>query len=685
MKEINLFTFDVFDTVITRSTALPAGIFDIMQEKLAQVDYHDIPAYIRDHFGLLRKNAEKPASGRKKILSSTGEVCLRDIYSCLANAAALTEEQTDRLIELEKESEYSCSAGIDENIEFIRNLRAAGKRVAFVSDMYLDSAFIRSLICKHAPDFADIPIYVSCEYGVGKASGYLFEKVLEAECVKADETEHFGDNADSDIAGSKKAGISNRLYSFEQLTNWEERIPETNSSAIVQMAIGTARNVRLNHKLSLSGTMGASYTAPALFPYVRYVLEKCIELDIKSLIFIARDGAVLKEIADAILCSDDKGKFTGVRTKLIYTSRTVLYADDQEKKDITTEYLLQELRKNGVISKFAFVDLQGTGKSMNRIAMMIKAYTNGLFDAFYMSSEALVADKGCNIHLFLAYQTDFSELLCRMPCGRTIGYTRESGNIIPVFDSHHGLFDGFDYDEYKEGIICFCRAFNRVCDSVDIKAASLMLCDAYLRYAVTAQCNEIMKFFGQMKFAFDEEKNDIRPYAVRPSKKELRDMYLLRDKEFRAFVYCSSVKAKYVSLMYTPEDQRKIAFYEKHYSGRIGKIAGLICRKPVIKNIDYHTEQLLKRLKKGKIKRLIIYGFGEVGRRVNSITQKSGFEVLLVVDKNHSKLEGVSDPQAITRMSYDAVVIAISNANACAEAKDYITALGVASEKIIIY
>jgi predicted HAD superfamily hydrolase len=683
MKKTKLFTFDVFDTTITRSVAFPTGIFDIMQEKLSRGGYGDIPSYIRNNFGMLRKEIEAYARERKMMLKNSGnEVRLEDIYDCMMRVADLTREQIDGLIKLEMELEYTCSVGIFENIDIIKKLRTSGERVAFISDMYLSSAFIRSLICKHAPDFVDMPIYVSCEYDIGKMSGDLFRRVLEIERVNPDEVEHFGDNVDSDMIGSKKAGIASKLYHFEKLTSWEKQILKINKNAITQIAVGTARNARLNHKLLLSGRMGASYTAPLLFPYVFHILKKCAETNIQLLVFIARDGAILKEIADAIICNSGTEKFAKITTKLIYASRTVWYTEDEKKKEIATEYLLQELTDKGVFLKFAFVDLQGTGKSMKCVARMLRDYTNEAFDAFYMSISMPAIHKGYTGHSFFAKRTDFSEVLCRMPCGKTIGYSKKDGKIAPVFDSHSGMFDEFDYDEYKKGTICFCKTFNRVCEELDIEMESLQLCDAYLKYAVTEQRNEIMGFFGRMQFAFGDNQDDNRPYAIRPSKRELREMYLLREKCFEASVYCHSCKTEYVSLLYTPEDNKKIAFYEKHYNGWIGKTARLIYPKPKIKNTNWRME-LLKELKRNNMKRLIIYGAGKVGKRTNEFLRNYKFKILMLADRDHENLTGISDPHTIPLMAYDAVIIAILDANVRDEVKTHLVALGVPSGKII--
>ena len=55
-----LYSFDVFDTVITRKTATPQGIWKLMQrELLRERAYVGIPEYVRKNFYDLRIRIER--------------------------------------------------------------------------------------------------------------------------------------------------------------------------------------------------------------------------------------------------------------------------------------------------------------------------------------------------------------------------------------------------------------------------------------------------------------------------------------------------------------------------------------------------------------------------------------------------------------------------------------------------
>ena len=59
-KETNsttiLYSFDIFDTLITRTTATPCGIFSIMEKHLLQdSEYANFPEIVKQNFFIIRQ------------------------------------------------------------------------------------------------------------------------------------------------------------------------------------------------------------------------------------------------------------------------------------------------------------------------------------------------------------------------------------------------------------------------------------------------------------------------------------------------------------------------------------------------------------------------------------------------------------------------------------------------------
>ena len=97
-----LYSFDVFDTVITRRVATPWGIFALMREKLRKEQQENgLAEYVIENFYELRIHSEELI---RKSLSFWGkeEITLRDIYRAMAVSGFLNESQISYLCELKK-------------------------------------------------------------------------------------------------------------------------------------------------------------------------------------------------------------------------------------------------------------------------------------------------------------------------------------------------------------------------------------------------------------------------------------------------------------------------------------------------------------------------------------------------------------------------------------------------------
>lgn len=194
-----LYSFDVFDTVITRKTATPCGIFALMKDKLRKrAGKSGLAGHVIENFYEMRIHSEELM---RKSFSFQGveEVTLRDIYAAMAVSGCLDEGQISDLCALEEETELENAVGIPENIQRIEALLKRGNRVVLVSDMYLSQEAIRAMLRKAAPALGELPLYVSSEYGKRKTTGNLYRQVRELENVPFEEWTHVGDNRHQDL------------------------------------------------------------------------------------------------------------------------------------------------------------------------------------------------------------------------------------------------------------------------------------------------------------------------------------------------------------------------------------------------------------------------------------------------------------------------------------------------------
>lgn len=344
-KAKKLYSFDVFDTLFTRTTATPPGVFALVQQALNNDSgWSDIPDHVKNNFYELRINAERLARfmcrgtdfDRYNEKNQPHEdVTFEDIYKVLTFSNLLTEEQAERVMELEIQKEISSLVGIPRNIELVKQLISDGIRVIAVSDMYHSSAVIKRMLLSVDPVFENVTVYSSSELMLTKASGNAYRRIREIENVRFEDWHHTGDNKRSDYEIPKTLGITAELYPITWITDIEKyAIDGGYSDAYTQKLVADARNARAVYDLSDKAAIGADLGTFLLLPYVDFILNSCISRGIKRLYFIARDGYVPKKIADILI---EKRKLD-ITTKYVYGSRNAwrVFSENPDEIDIMT-------------------------------------------------------------------------------------------------------------------------------------------------------------------------------------------------------------------------------------------------------------------------------------------------------------------------------------------------------------
>lgn len=318
VDNIQLYSFDIFDTLITRLTATPYGIFVLMQnELLSNKMYESMPLYFRQNFAEYRRMSEHYLYSYNDCVNGFMDCTFDEIYENLQSNYNLTDSDVHQLKELELRTEYNNIIGIPVNINIIKDLIANEKKVILISDMYHSADVIRSWLMKVDNIFADVKIYVSSECRCKKRGSELFKYVQKLENVPYENWHHYGDNEVSDFQDAAAIGIKAEKFLYTNLKPYEKKvINKYVNDTEIQLLIGCAKNVRLLSDDS-KFDLGASLTAPILIPYVLWVLDEAVKKNFKRLYFIARDGFILKEIADYII----KTRSLDIETKYIYGSR----------------------------------------------------------------------------------------------------------------------------------------------------------------------------------------------------------------------------------------------------------------------------------------------------------------------------------------------------------------------------
>ncbi len=312
-----MYSFDVFDTLITRTTATPQGIFALMKDRLTEGrNTNGLQDYVIENFFELRIHSEELI--RENAASQmTEEVNLNDIYTAMAVCGCLDKEQMEYLCCMERKTELDHIVGIPENIQRLKELIRQGEHVVLISDMYLSEKDIHEMLVKVDKVFEKIPLYVSSEYGKRKTTGNLYRQVQELENVSYEDWIHIGDNLYQDIEVPYGLGIKVELWKKGELTSLEQEVLNSypNDSRL-QLMIGAALRVKAK-KSGDAYYIGSRYAGPVLYSYAEWIVDQSIKKKVKRLYFIARDGYLIKRLVDIILAE----KRVPIKTDYIYGSR----------------------------------------------------------------------------------------------------------------------------------------------------------------------------------------------------------------------------------------------------------------------------------------------------------------------------------------------------------------------------
>ena len=315
-------SFDIFDTTLIRRCGTPSAIF----EQLAKELYPD-DAVTSEAFLLWRTQAGAKAD----ILNQGKEVSLTDIYATL-NTESFKEYTHQELMDVERKMEARNLVAHPSVKKLIKEKRKTGWQIVFISDMYLDSPFLKEVLIREGCAEPSDPIYVSCEANSRKDTGQLYKIVREE--LKPTEWEHYGDNRHSDVMQARKQGI--KAFAVDTSYTPAEKYMLDAGNAFPRrcgwhLLPSISRTARILSENSPFDKMAADFVAPAYIPYVIDVLRTAKQMGMRRLYFLSRDSYILMRIAE-IFASDNND----LELRYLFVSRRSLllpYLVDGDKQD----------------------------------------------------------------------------------------------------------------------------------------------------------------------------------------------------------------------------------------------------------------------------------------------------------------------------------------------------------------
>ena len=648
-------SFDIFDTLITRKTYNPAGVFAIAAEQVLskcrseKFYYEEI---VRD-FVSLRISAERNARRRCLILGKK-ETTLNCIYGVIKEATFINEEIISQIQEAEIRAEINCAMAIRKNVEVLKKHIHSGEKVVLISDMYLPQKVIEEILKKAAPEIAHLPVYVSSETGCVKSDGSLFSYVRDCENADYGLWEHYGDDMQSDKTVPRMLGINvGEIYlpvHSSYLDYYANKTEQYNPN--IQISLGVMKQLvgyadYLSEDLTKNKwggyIAGVAIGGPLFFGYVKWILDDCIDGGISDIYFLSRDGYILKKVADIIISHNE----LKIKTHYLYSSRTAWQTTDCE---VLVKYAEQQIDlSNGV----ALVDIQGTGRTVDCFVKAVRTkYRKFNPFVYYYSYDFSDYKPDYNLKSYSFEKEDYLlEILSRAPEDRTKGFEALDGNIVPVFEQSGIVWKETGIESYIKGVCGYTECLLKAEKTFGFELKGNKLEEIIKDYVLNVSDKDIDDFLGDMPFDFSDSEG-IQRYATPITSDQAEEIFLLGNQDL-----IGGVKRK-VALRRSSEMVRKRVSDYLDPTYKLSEHEMQVLNSFINEHID------LKR--NAESRNCLLYGAGEYGRTFyRLLNDSSNYHVVAWTDMNYERLREQGMPlvsvEEALNMSYELIVIAIKD------------------------
>lgn len=288
-NQMKLVSFDIFDTTLIRKCGNPNNVFYILSKKLfpdnfaLQKDFYNWRVHVEDYYRI--KNTIEPDL-----------YCLYDLMPSHLGQFYSAKE----IAEFEKKTELDNLVANSEIKAKIDNYRDRGYTICFISDMYLDSKFLTSVLLNLDCAVAGDKVFVSNEYNKRKAIHGELYSVVRDFYPNTKEWIHYGDNYESDYRCATKKGIVAKHYKTDYSPSERKMLNRFRDYPFFQelsVLIGFQRCCRLSKGNSPDTSNASDLIASLYIPYSFYIFSLVKELKIQSLYFLSRDANIFYELA----------------------------------------------------------------------------------------------------------------------------------------------------------------------------------------------------------------------------------------------------------------------------------------------------------------------------------------------------------------------------------------------------
>lgn len=279
LKDYDIISFDVFDTLIFRPFQKPADLFYLVGGRINYLN-----------FCRLRIQVEQQARKRKIKEQGHAEVTISEIYDCFEQITGFSAAEAKKE---ELMAEQTLCFANEYLLEVVKILKRAGKRIIVVSDMYLPGIVIREIL-NHCGYTQIDEYYISCEYQASKADGRLYDFVKEKEHGRL---VHIGDHFEADVRQAKRHGLDAFYYlNVNRAGNPYRAKGLSVLTGGIYSGLVNAKLYQGNKNYSPEYEYGFVYGGLLVLGYAQFIYNYVKSHNIEKVLFLARDGDILSQV-----------------------------------------------------------------------------------------------------------------------------------------------------------------------------------------------------------------------------------------------------------------------------------------------------------------------------------------------------------------------------------------------------
>ncbi len=304
IRRFDVISFDVFDTLLVRNVLNPKDVWRVLERREHAAGFF----------------AARDAADRATHAEATrrgGEHTLDEAYARMGGRWAAFRGK-------ELAAERKALSANPEVAAWWDEAGRLGKRRVIVSDMYLPRTEIEDHLRANGISGWD-GIFVSSEQGCRKATGRLFEKMLERMAVAPARVMHIGDTRESDFEMPQRLGITAILYPkvkdrlLEECPLTREFLTCGQSFERTRLVGALAQGWHAFKCARPSWTfwhrIGFFYGGVLGYAYVRWIWLRARGMGVERLMFVGRDGYIWRKMAKVL--------FPDLKSDYFYAPRTM--------------------------------------------------------------------------------------------------------------------------------------------------------------------------------------------------------------------------------------------------------------------------------------------------------------------------------------------------------------------------